>query len=83
MILEILFAPKRGENLVVFGAHIFILDNNGENAFSFLLNSHHEIFAGAKLYAENPNEEGVKQLEMKCIKVCSEAFAQQIDVNNQ
>ena len=82
MILEIVFAPKRDENLNVFGIHVFILNDEGKNAFSFLLNSHHELFVNAKLYAQNPDEKEEEQLQLKCLKVALEAFSQQVDLNN-
>ena len=82
MILEIVFAPKRDENLNVFGIHVFILNNEGKNAFSFLLNSHHELFVNAKLFAKNPYEKEVEQLNLKCITVALEAFKQQVDGSN-
>ena len=82
MILEIVFAPKRDENLNVFGIHVFILNNEGKNAFSYLLNSHHELFVNANLYAKNPDKKGEEQLQLKCMKVALEAFKQQVDVNN-
>ena len=36
----------------VIGARIDILDSQGEDAFSFLLNSHHKLFADARLEKE-------------------------------
>ena len=36
---------------IVFGVHCYILSKAGENAFSFLLNEHHQIFAKAGLVA--------------------------------
>ena len=56
IIPEIIFEPERNGTLFVFGIHIFILNNKGENVFSFLLNAHHNHFVEAKLYAYNPNE---------------------------
>jgi len=43
IIPEILFEPKRRGTLFVFGIHIVIINNEGENVFSFLLNSQQEL----------------------------------------
>lgn len=74
IIPEILFEPKRNGTLFVFGIHIFILNNEGENVFSFLLNSHHELFVEAKLYAYNPNENDLEELKQRCLDVGIKAF---------
>jgi len=74
IIPEILFGPKREGTLFVFGIHIFILNNEGENVFSFLLNSHHELFIEAKLYAYNPNENDLEELKKRCLDIGVKAF---------
>jgi hypothetical protein len=40
----------------IFGVHVYVLDAEGRNAFSFLLNSHHQPFVDARLVAENSSE---------------------------
>jgi hypothetical protein len=74
IIPEIVFEPIRNGTLFVFGIHIFILNNEGENVFSFLLNSHHELFAEAKLYAYNPNENDLEELKKRSLEVGLNAF---------
>jgi len=74
IIPEIIFEPKREGTLFVFGIHIFILNNEGENVFSFLLNSHHELFVEAKLYTYNPNENDLEELKQRCLDVGLKAF---------
>ncbi len=74
IIPEILFEPERQGTLFVFGIHVFILDKEGENAFSFLLNSHHELFVEAKLFAYNPNEKDLEALKQRCLEVGARAF---------
>ena len=74
IIPEIIFEPKRNGTLFVFGIHIFILNNKGENVFSFLLNSHHELFVEAKLYAYNPNENDLEELKQRCLSAGIKAF---------
>jgi hypothetical protein len=74
IIPEILFAPKRQGTLFVFGIHVFILDKEGENVFSFLLNSHHELFVEAKLYSYNPSEKDLEALKERCLEVAARTF---------
>jgi len=74
MIPEILFEPNRNGTLFVFGIHIFILNNEGENVFSFLLNSHHDLFVEAKLYVYNPNDNDLKELKKRSLDAALIAF---------
>jgi len=74
IIPEIIFEPERNGTLFVFGVHIFILNNEGENVFSFLLNSHHELFVKAKLYTYNPNENDLEELKKRSIGSALIAF---------
>ena len=74
IIPEILFEPERNGTLFVFGIHVFILNNEGENVFSFLLNSHHELFVEAKLYAYNPNDNDLKELQKRSLDAALIAF---------
>ena len=53
LVMEILVPGDQA----VFGIHVYILDREGRNAFSFLLNSHHEIFRNAELVAADSSEE--------------------------
>ncbi|MCR8667734.1 LamG domain-containing protein [Aestuariibaculum sp. M13] len=50
LVSEILFPPNESEYNVVFGINVYILDSQGENAFSFLLNQHHNYLSLAGLY---------------------------------
>ena len=79
MILEILFQPQQSESLFVFGIHIFIFNNKSENAFSFLLNSHHDYFSYNSLFIENSNAENLEMLKLKCAKVAKDALKKQIE----
>ena len=85
IIPEIIFEPERHGTLFAFGIHIFILNNKGENVFSFLLNSHHQLFNEAKLYAYNPNENDLEELKRRCLNVGVKAFRLMVntDINNQ
>ena len=37
-------SPRRSGGEAIGGIQCYVLDSNGSNAFSFLLNSHHELF---------------------------------------
>lgn len=63
----------------IFGIEIYILNKQGENAFSFLLNAHHEIFAEAKLRARNSTEDARGAMIMKATTTAIEALRLQID----
>ena len=83
MIPEILFAPESEGTLFVFGIHLFVLNSEGENVFSFLLNSHHELFQDAKLFAYNPDQKDVEAMKQRSLAVAAKAFkllVEQIDV---
>jgi len=65
-------------NQSVFGIECYIVDNQGRNAFSFLLNSHHQIFADANLVAENFTEAARARMIEEATRVGLAAFIQQI-----
>ena len=75
---ETIMIQHPDNRLSVFGIHLYILDKDGHNAFSFLLNSHHKLFVDAKLNAENNSKESVENLVAKSIQVALRALHQQI-----
>ncbi len=79
IILEILLPPRQSDEVYVFGIHILILNSEGKNAFSFLLNSHHDYFSYNHLVAPNANPENLEALKLKCTKVAAEALRKQIE----
>ena len=76
MAMEILFRPG---NQYVFGVHIFILDRNGENAFSFLMNSHHRSFVDANLVVEDSSEAAHTRVIEKATQLGLAALKAQIE----
>lgn len=66
-------------NQAVFGIEVYILDREGNGAFSFLLNSHHQMFAAAGLEARNASEEARDEMTRKATEVGLEALNLQID----
>ena len=78
--LELLIVPRPNGRLAVFGVHVYILDRAGNNAFSFLLNSHHQLFISAELYTENSSKESIEKLIVKSTQVALQALEQQVQV---
>ena len=78
MAVELLIPPTRDDHLAVFGIHVYILNHAGENAFSFLLNSHHQLFVDAKLTAEKATEKAKAKLMAASTQVTLTALDQQI-----
>lgn len=62
----------------VFGIEFYILDREGRDVFSFLLNSHHEMFAEAKLQARNSSEEAREDMLLAATDVAVAALERQI-----
>lgn len=78
LVLEILFPPSRSGSLSAFGIHIYILDQQGQNAFSFLLNSHHKLFVDADLKVDFDSDMSREMLIAKCTTVALTALRQQL-----
>ena len=76
LVLEIVMRPG---NQVVFGIHCYVLDQQGQNVFSFLLNSHHQIFVDAQLFAENSSEAAREKLMQRATQAGIVALQAQID----
>lgn len=62
----------------IFGVHVFILDAEGQNAFSFLLNSHHQSFVDAGLVTEDSSEAARTTLMERATKLGIAALEAQI-----
>jgi hypothetical protein len=80
MAVELLMVPGRKNDLGMFGIHVYILDKAGDNAFSFLLNSHHKIFVDAKLYVEDTSKDAIEKLIADSTQVALQALDQQIQL---
>lgn len=66
-------------NKEIFGIHCYVLDRQGRNAFSFLLNSHHQLFVEAGLHADNSSETARSRLMEEATRVGMTAFMAQHD----
>lgn len=76
LFMEFLF-PVNDQN--IFGIQCYIFDEQGRNAFSFLLNSHHRLFVDAGLAAENTSEAARNRLMKKATLVGLTALKEQIE----
>jgi hypothetical protein len=76
LVMEIL-VPDNSE---VFGIEVYVLDQQRRNAFSFLLNSHHQMFVDAKLRARNSSEAARTKMIEDATRVGIMALQQQIDI---
>ncbi len=78
--MELILVPRPNDRLAVFGIHVYILDQAGDNAFSFLLNSHHQLFINAELHTENSSKESIEKLIANSTQVALQALGQQIQL---
>ena len=76
LVMEILFPPG---NQSVWGIHCYVFDEQGNNAFSFLLNSHHKLFIDAKLTAMDGSAASREKLVEKATQVGVTALVQQVN----
>ncbi len=75
LVVELL-SPMEG---MFFGIEIYILDQEGRNAFSFLLNAHHQLFADANLLNQVSSEEARESMTERATAAAMAALFQQID----
>lgn len=78
MVLEILVPGDEA----VFGIECYIVDREGENAFSFLLNAHHQMFAAAGLSAGESQAAREKMIS-EATAVAMRALTEQLAVMRQ
>lgn len=76
--LEFLVPKRPSGDIAVFGIHIYVLDANGSNAFSFLLNSHHKMLVDADLTSVDSSEQGYEALVLKATPVALDALLEQV-----
>lgn len=63
----------------IWAVHCYVLDSNGENAFSFLLNSHHQLFVDANLTADGTSEAARAKLMDRATLLGINALKRQIE----
>jgi len=74
LLMDFVFAPG---NRAIFGIHCYILDRQGNNVFSFLMNSHHKPFVEANLVAGDTSAAARAKLLQKATQVGVTALIQQ------
>jgi hypothetical protein len=74
LLMDFVFVPG---NQAIFGIHCYILDRQGNNVFSFLMNSHHKSFVEADLVADDPSAAARAKLVQKATQVGVTALIQQ------
>jgi len=74
LVLEFLLPVSDGE---IFGIECYLLDSQGRNAMSFLLNSHHRSFVDADLRAKNSSQAARAELHAKATTLAIDAFREQ------
>lgn len=78
LMVEFLMPQGPSGDISVFGIHVYVLDSAGERAFSFLLNSHHQLFVEARLASADSSEAGYQALAKKGTPVAMNALLAQI-----
>lgn len=73
-----LVTPTPDQGLAVGGIHIYLLDAQGSNAFSFLLNSHHKALNDAKLRSAAAADKDLDALVVKATAVALESLRRQV-----
>ena len=63
----------------VFGIEVYIIDPQGHSAFSFLLNSHHQMFSDAKLNAKSRSEDSRNEMIKNATQIGLQALNMQIE----
>ena len=78
ILLEVLITPTISGGLAVGGIQCYILNSDVENAFSFLINSHHNVFNDAEMNTYSDNDENRDILILKATDVFLETFKEQL-----
>ena len=76
LMMEVLFQPG---DRIVFGIQTYLVDGQGRNVFSFLLNAHHEVFKTAELVASDDTDEARETVVAKATRVGVMALEAQLD----
>ncbi len=79
LVVELLIHPNRSKQVAVFGIHCYVLERDGTNAFSFLLNSHHKIFVDAALKTKDRSAKGQEKLVAGAVRTALKALKQQVE----
>jgi len=76
---EILMTNTPSGGQATGGIQCYILNNKGEDVFSFLLNSHHDLFNDANLYINSTDSSEVAKLAVESLFTVLQALRIQIE----
>lgn len=76
LVMEILVPDSQA----VFGIEVYIVNQEGQHMLSFLLNSHHQMFADAGLVARNSSEDARNEMIARATAVGLASLQQQLDL---
>ncbi len=79
LVVEVLITPTPNNGVAVGGIHCYVLDREGANAFSFLLNSHHQMFVDASLKRQDGAAKGQEELVAAAVRTALKALRQQVN----
>lgn len=77
--VEILMTNTPSGGQAVGGIQCYILDDQGEDVFSFLLNSHHDMFNDAELDIDSTDPEEIEDLALQSLFTILQALKIQIE----
>jgi len=78
VLFDVVFPPSRSRQIEIFGIHVYIVTGDGENVFSFLLNSHHDSFVAAMLRSTDRSAKGREALALRSVAVAMQALDEQM-----
>jgi hypothetical protein len=78
LVAEVMLTRTRRGGEGVGGIQCYILDSDGKNVFSFVLNAHHRVFAAGELVIPSLNPRLRRQLEERATDVLVEALGRQL-----
>jgi hypothetical protein len=78
LVVEILIPPTPSKGVAIWGIHCYVLDREGANAFSFLLNSHHQMFMDAALKTQDGSAKGQGELVARAVRTALKALTRQV-----
>jgi hypothetical protein len=79
LVVEVVMFPNPSKGTAVWGIQCYVLDREGANAFSFLLNSHHRMFADAALKTQDTSPKGREELVARAVRTALKALPQQVE----
>jgi hypothetical protein len=79
LVVEVVMFPTSTKELAIWGIHCYVLDREGANGFSFLLNSHHKMFVDAALKTQDASPKGQEELVASAVRTALKALREQVE----